>query len=86
MKNAEEVQKFTSSYSSWHALEVMYYMRKDEERKSDRLDIFLREYVASRELRNAWKVDAAQTAFTKEFQEKLNAVIEKYSLKDDPPQ
>lgn len=83
-KDAAEVQKYTSAYSSLHALEVMYYMRRDEERESDRLDIFLREYVSSHELRNAWKVDAAQTAFTKEFQEKLNAVIEKYPL--DPPQ
>ena len=84
-KDREEVQKYTSAYSSLHALEVMYYMRKDEEQQSDRLDIFLREYVSSKELRNAWKVDAAQTAFTKEFQEKLNAVIEKYPLPDDPP-
>ena len=87
-KNAEAVQKFTSAYSSLHALEVMYYMRKDEERppgekqESDRLDIFLREYVASHELREAWKVDAAQMAFTKEFQERLNAIIDQHPLKD----
>ena len=87
-KDAEEVQKFTSAYSSLHALEVMYYMRKDEKRppgekqESDRLDIFLREYVASHELREAWKVDAAQMAFTKEFQERLNAIIDQHPLKD----
>ncbi len=44
-------------------------MRKREERKSNRLDIFLREYVALKELRKAWKVDAAQAAFTKEIQD-----------------
>lgn len=85
-KDPEEVQKYTSAYSSLHALEVMYYMRKDEERTGNRLDIFLREYVASHELRNAWKVDAAQTAFTKKFQEKLNKVIEENPLKDEPQQ
>lgn len=83
-KDREEVQKYTSAYSSLHALEVMYHMRKDEERQSDRLDIFLREYVESKELRDAWKVDAAQTAFTKEFQDKLNEVIAKNPLKDPP--
>ena len=44
-------------------------MRKREERKSNRLDLCLREYVAAEELRKAWKVDTAQTAFTKEFQD-----------------
>ena len=87
-KDAEEVQKFTSAYSSLHALEIMYYMRKNEgdrlgeKQESDRLDIFLREYVSSHELREAWKVDAAQMAFTKEFQERLNAIIDKHPLKD----
>lgn len=87
-KNAEAVQKFTSAYSSLHALEIMYYMRKTakhppgDNQESDRLDIFLREYVASHELREAWKVDAAQMAFTKEFQERLNAIIDKNPLKD----
>ncbi len=81
-KNTEEVQKYTSAYSSLHALEVMYYMRKDEEQGTDRLDTFLREYVDSQELRAAWRVEAAHTAFTKEFQEQLNAIIDKYPLKD----
>ena len=85
-KNAEEVQKFTSAYSSLHALEVMYYMRKHEERKSNRLDIFLREYVESHELRTAWKADAASTAFTQEFQDKLNEVITNHPIRDDSSQ
>lgn len=70
-----QVKQLTAAYSSLHALEVMYYMRKDEETPPERLDIFLREYVAGCTLREAWKVDAAHTAFTKDFREKLNEII-----------
>ena len=79
-KDADEVMQVTAAYSSLHALEVMYYMRKDEEDQPDRIDVFLREYVASHELRKAWTVEAAQTAFTKEFQERLNNVINRNPL------
>ena len=80
-KDAAEVQKYTSAYSSLHALEVMYYMRKDEEKgEGSRLNDFLRQYVASYELRDAWKADAASTAYTKEFRDRLNDVIEKNPL------
>ena len=61
-------------------------MRKRAERQANRSDLCLREYVASKALRKAWKVDAAQTAFTKEFHEKLNEVIAKNPVKDEPPQ
>jgi len=74
-EDADQVIRLTSAYSSLHALEVMYHMRKGQEWRPDRLDTFLREYVWSEELRDAWGNPAAQTAFTKEFQKKLNKVI-----------
>lgn len=52
-------------------------MRRGEEREDDRLDTFLIDYVDSHELRDAWNAGAAQTAFTKEFQEKLSALMQK---------
>lgn len=58
----------------------MHYMRKDEEYPPERLDAFLKEYIASPELRAAWKIDAAPTAFTREFQERLNQVTDQNPL------
>ena len=69
-KNKDEVRQLTAAYASSHALEVIYYMRRDEETPPDRLDAFLRQYVAGSQMRNAWKVEAAHAAFTGEFQKK----------------
>ena len=82
----KEVKNMTAAYSSLHALEVMYYMREKEEQSSDRLEVFLRAYVDSPELRAAWKKDGAQTAFTRKFQQRLNEVIDKYPLSNTSSQ
>ena len=78
----EEVKQLTAAYSSLHALEVMYYMRIGKEFPLDRLDTFLTQYVGACELREAWKKEGAQTAFTQKFQEKLNEVIDRNPNKD----
>ena len=72
----EHVKQLTAAYASLHALEVIYYMRKGEEFPPERLDAFLREYVAGKDLKAAWRIGAAHTAFTEEFQNKLNEIIE----------
>ena len=74
-KDKKEVERLTAAYASLHALEAIYYMRKDEEFPPERLEAFLRQYVSSDEMRSAWKVEAAHAAFTREFQDKLDEII-----------
>ena len=75
-KTTEEAERRTAAYASLHALEVIYYMRKDEETsQSKRLDEFLTGYVAGKDFRELWALAAYRVAFTQEFQDKLNNIF-----------
>ena len=73
-KTKEEVRDLTAAYASLHALEVIYYMRK-EEFPPPLLEKFLAAYVSGDDMQKAWEIPASHSAFTNEFQYKLNEVI-----------
>ena len=74
-KNLEKAKRLTATYASLHALEVIYYMRKDEEYPPDQLTEFLRSYVAGDDFKELWSLAAYRAAFTKEFQQQLNDIL-----------
>ena len=71
----EEVRMLTAAYSSLHALEVIYYMRKDDEGDTGRLQDFLKEYVSSGAFKNMWANDAFRAAFSEDFRKAIGKHI-----------
>ena len=71
----EKVRELTAAYASLHALEVIYYMRRDDERDEKRLQDFLKGYVRSDAFRDMWANDAFRAAFSGEFRQAIGGYI-----------
>lgn len=74
-RNQKEIERLTAAYASLHALEVIYYMRKEDEYPPYRLREFLVSYVASDAFAELWKFAQYRVAFTQEFQEEINKIL-----------
>ena len=71
----EKVERLTAAYASLHTLEVIYYMRKEDEYPPDRLKEFLVHYVSSEAFYDLWQFAQYRAAFTLEFQNQLNDIL-----------
>lgn len=77
--NEYEAIKITGAYTNLNTMEIVYYMRKDEE-DPDILDKLLRSYINpdNEGVKILWKKEneALRHAFTNEFQERVNEILE----------
>lgn len=71
----EEVKELTAAYASLHALEVIYYMRKDDKDDAKRLQDFLKGYVKSDAFKNMWGNKAFRAAFSGDFRKEIGGYI-----------
>lgn len=71
----EEVRELTAAYASLHALEVIYYMRKDDKDDAKRLQDFLKGYVKSDAFKNMWRNKAFRAAFSEDFRKEIGGYI-----------
>lgn len=73
------VLDITGAYTSLNTMEIVYYMRKDEEDPGT-LDKLLSNYIKSSNeaIKNLWDEEdqASRHAFTKEFREKVTEILE----------
>lgn len=81
----EKVEQLTAAYASLHALEVIYYMRKEDEYPPDRLKEFLVSYVASDAFAELWQFAQYRVAFTQEFQQQINDILGRRPLLTPQP-
>lgn len=75
VKNEEEAKSTTATYASLHALEIIYFMRKEKE-EEHQLHNFIKSYVSGEHFRTLWDKPAYHVAFTQEFQCELQKTFQ----------
>ena len=68
-------ERLVATYACLHALETIYYMRKEEEVPPTELTRFLQAFTSGPSFRKLWGKAALRPAFTKEFQDKLTEIL-----------
>ena len=71
----DDVRELTATYASLHALEVIYYMRKDDDSETERLQDFLKQYVSGEPFHKMWRNDAFRAAFSEDFRKAIGGFI-----------